>query len=69
MTYSVTRPGKPGSALEIHCDAHPDCTWRMQSAGARSEADPVFRAQWENHMKESRTPDAKAFGHQRRSRQ
>lgn len=67
-TYTITKRGAKGEPLEIHCVAHPSCTWTMKSTGPKSDLDPIFQAQWRNHMQEAKTPDVQAFGHLRRSR-
>ncbi|MES2153879.1 MAG: hypothetical protein V4510_01960 [bacterium] len=67
-TYAVTKRGLKGEPLEIRCESHEGCTWTMKSTGPKSDRDPIFEAQWKNHMMEAKTPDVQAFGHLRRSR-
>ncbi|MEA3190660.1 MAG: hypothetical protein QOD77_1242 [Thermoplasmata archaeon] len=66
--YVVTRRSPTGEPLEIKCKAHEGCTWGMVVAGKRSDDDPILRAQFENHLREAKTPDVAAFGHLRRRR-
>ncbi|HLF16595.1 MAG TPA: hypothetical protein VI796_04090 [Candidatus Thermoplasmatota archaeon] len=67
-SYTVTKRGPRGEPLEIHCDVHPGCTWRMQSTGPKADDDLIFVAQFRNHLEVAKTPDVQAFGHLRRSR-
>lgn len=66
--YAVTKRGPNGEPRRIQCMAHRACDWFMDSPGARTDADPIFAAQWQNHMRESATPTVQAFGHLRKAR-
>jgi hypothetical protein len=68
QTYAVTKRGPKGEPLEIRCMAHEGCAWKMGSPGAKRDDDPIFRAQFANHLEVARVPDPQAFGHLRRSR-
>ena len=68
QTYVVSKRGPKGEPLEIRCEAHPDCTWRMVSSGPKADDNPIFRAQFADHLERAKTPDAKAGGHMRRRR-
>ncbi len=67
-TYAVTKRGPHGEPLEIQCQVHSNCTWRMQSTSARRDDDMIFQAQFQNHLKLALVPDVQAFGHARRAR-
>ncbi len=66
--YTVTKRGPNGQAQEIRCATHTGCTWTTVSAGARSDQDPVFVAQFAHHLRVASEPERQAFGHLRRSR-
>lgn len=68
-TFEVTKRGPKGEVVEIHCLLHPACPWTMKVTGQRKDDDPILRAQFENHVKEAKTPDLRALGHMRRGRQ
>lgn len=67
-TYVVTERGLLGEPLEIRCVAHPECPWRMQSTGPKADNNPVFMAQFANHMEVEKVPPAAAISHLRRAR-
>lgn len=66
--YQVTRRGPDGRALEVRCSTHPECKWTMASAGARSDADPIFVMQFARHLELASDTGTAAFGYARRSR-
>jgi len=66
-TYTVTKRGPRGEPLEIQCVAHPNCGWRMQSEGPKRDDNPIFVAQFRDHVANA-GPAKSVFGHKRRSR-
>jgi hypothetical protein len=66
--YTVTKRGPKGEPLEIHCEAHPHCAWTLQSSGPKRDDDPIFKAQFQEHVRIAGTPDVRALGHLRRAR-
>jgi hypothetical protein len=67
-TYAVSKRGPNGEPIEIHCEAHDNCSWRLQSTGPKRDDDMIFKAQFANHLRMALTPDVQAFGHLRRAR-
>jgi hypothetical protein len=66
--YTVSKRGPKGEAVEIRCTTHDACTWGMKAVGPRKDDDPIFQAQFRNHLSEAKVPDARALGHMRRAR-
>jgi hypothetical protein len=66
--YTVTKRGPKGEAVEIRCATHDACTWGMKATGPRRDDDPIFLAQFRNHVEEAKVPDVRALGHMRRAR-
>lgn len=66
--YTVTRRASSGEAVEIRCAAHTGCTWGMKATGPRRDDDPIFLAQFRNHLEEQKVPEVPALGHLRRAR-
>jgi hypothetical protein len=68
QTYTVTKRDAKGAPRQIQCAAHEGCDWTLASTGARRDDDPIFRSQFEEHLRIREVPDAAAFGHLRRRR-
>jgi hypothetical protein len=66
--YMVSKRGPKGEAVEIRCATHEECTWGMKATGPRRDDDPIFLAQFRNHLEERKVPDVQALGHLRRAR-
>jgi hypothetical protein len=68
LGYRVIEHGPNGTPARIQCATHPDCTWQMASPGAKSEDDPVYRIQFEQHLRDVADPGLPWLGHERRRR-
>ena len=66
--YTVSKRSPTGHAVEIRCATHDACTWGMKATGPRRDDDPIFQAQFRNHIEERKVPDVQALGHMRRAR-
>ncbi|MHB8633273.1 MAG: hypothetical protein ACYDBQ_04795 [Thermoplasmatota archaeon] len=67
-SFEVTKRAPGGEPREIKCTSHPGCTWTLASTTWKTERDPIFVAQFAQHLRSSATRGQQAFGHPRRGR-
>ena len=68
LGYRVVAHGANGNPARIQCSTHEGCSWSMASPGAKSETDPVYAIQFQQHLRDVEAPGVPWLGHERRRR-